>query len=530
MVGHITPAGIDRERLSTDYHYLVAQACRQLRLVDRYNRGMVTSANFEDVLYAMDLCYGQKEVEDLLKYITITDDGYVHYKELVHLVSPSTPRAKKTTAGNSIFPPDDSKLNGVKGKNRLRTAEGYIADRAPDVRLLYARWERSLLSGVQLKAELQKLGLRITADLERLISQRDHSKDMPFGKLMSAISVDDNDGRRCRYYMPGTPASDLSAVGGSYPPLSTMSLDHSQRLDDMNSDRGSVVGGNVISLRQAIVEFIDGKLSGVAFRITIKSHGIRVNAELDRTIRTHEIDNSVRFQDLAKFILSQDPSRSTTPRGGSRTQSESGGYPPSDGGGQGGQPYATNGGWETDAKPRDRRSSSLGPSAAVSGMAPPPWATGGDQQPQQQKMRSKSTSRAQGNHGNIVRWVEPQMVRSEPLVERRLREVDDCFNWDTSVQNGSRIKSEEDTRNEEKLFRGGYGKKLFASHQASSDQAPWGRVTDNAPHIRQKANLAVPFGTDKDCFGKPEDAGTDEYRTRGKSGPLGLGSASAGRV
>ena len=39
-----------------------------------------------------------------MKYCTVTDDGYVHYKDLHHVLWPEQPRAKQSSMKNTIYP------------------------------------------------------------------------------------------------------------------------------------------------------------------------------------------------------------------------------------------------------------------------------------------------------------------------------------------------------------------------------------------------------------------------------------------
>lgn len=230
----------------------------------------------------------------------------------------------------------------------------------------------------------------------------------------------------------------------------------------------------------------------------------------------HECDNSVRFQDLARELLRRDPNtRNATPPG-SRQSSEAGYLVPGMGreaenGRKGSEDqgsrkhFATNGGRSESCGVQARPSSAPGDGYS-SQVKSTPWATSDQVDVPQQRVRPKSTSRAQGHHGNITRWAEYSEHRKPQIMERPLREVDDCFNWDTS----------ENSQAKDAETRFAYGKKLFMQQPHAGEHAPYGRHTDCNTLTSKKVALPVPFGTDKDCFGRPEEAGTDEYRTRGK--------------
>lgn len=217
-----------------DPHGLLAAACQQFVQVDTYHRGLITAAAFSKALAALGLRYGEPKVDEILQYCTITKDGYVHYKELLHLVSPATPRAKGSSAKEMIFPAEQ---NAAASSHPSQVSPGSAP--AEDIRRIYARWDRGQISNEGLKEGIRQLGVAVAPELERLLLVYGPSRGMPFGKLMSALQIDTVDGRRGRRPWQETEVED-----------------------DLRSEDGL----QAPALRQVMCDFLDGRTPAVTFR------------------------------------------------------------------------------------------------------------------------------------------------------------------------------------------------------------------------------------------------------------------------
>merc|ERR1740138_2046656 len=98
---------LDQARLRTDPEYLAAKACEKFKENDRYHNGLLTAKAFSQALDDLGLRYGQKEVEEIMQYCVVTDDGYVHYKDLIYHCAPEMPRAKQSSMKATIWPEED---------------------------------------------------------------------------------------------------------------------------------------------------------------------------------------------------------------------------------------------------------------------------------------------------------------------------------------------------------------------------------------------------------------------------------------
>jgi len=585
---------IDHSRLLRDPEYLLQAVAAQFQKVDTYHRGLITSSNFSKALESLGLRYGQPEVEDVLRYCTVTDDGYVHYKELLHIVAPGTPRAKQSTMKGTIYPPTNDLSPSEPSASEAgpaRERDGFFASRTEDIRKVFSKWERGYISDHQFKEVLRNLGIPLTEELDRLFVTYGPARTMPFSKLMYALQIESNDGRRARNAL-GVPAAPSRLGAGA--PTAWGSRQHSEMRYHGESGSASVASQSEVSshtvppsglddlstphsLRQAICDFVDGNIPAVTFRVHLQRFDVPLTPQLDKLIRTHESDNSVRFQDLARLMLRQESDRSSgggaaTPRNsaagsvqGSVRTAQNGEAmqapgsrdnrqmfaPPSRAsytssvrsGASSAVPYAAGGNWSEDGRSVASQSecSRRPPSATGSSSRglEPPWATGQSQsrgqaqrnsqdvrhlhssnhserpQPSQSSQRSypserqpraNSASRAQGHHGDILGWNGPASEESAHIRGRRQVYAPSRDNQPSSFlqwQDSNNVAT--DPRS---------GKRLYGGRISASDFAPFGRSTDvheggDGPHV-----LSSPFGTDQDLhLRRPEDAGTDEYRS-----------------
>lgn len=302
---------IDRARLRRDPEYLAHAICEKFKQVDTYHRGLITAAAFNRALQELGLRCGQKEVDRVLQFCVITDDGYVHYKELMLHLAPEQPRAKQSSAKGTIFPEERPKsrsgrMDDANSKAHSKVSSSnhrstFTAERMEDLQHAYARWDRGQLTNEAFKVEIRGLGLTIPKELERLLVMHDMSRNMTFGQLMSAMQIDENDGRRARSHYA---QSDTDTSAGYSAPSEDPRFAVRPR-SELSSWSSEIIGDNR-ALRQAICDFVDGNIPAPAFRRLLHQCGVTVTPELGRLINRHENAGCVKFQEFTRHILRQD--------------------------------------------------------------------------------------------------------------------------------------------------------------------------------------------------------------------------------
>lgn len=316
---------MEKGRLRTDMEYLANRVCEEFRKYDTFRRGMITAAAFSRALDDLGLRYGQQEVDSIMQYCTITDDGYVHYKELYRKLAPGTPRAKQSQAGDAIFPPDDegrdnssvasSHQNGhpfqqetLKPYGDMRTEFSPMEIDTEKVRHLYARWDRGLLTDAEFKSELYyQLGIEGNDEVERLLSVYGPSRNLSFGKLMHALQIDDFTNRKCR-----NPTAFAMTQGGRSKPNSRGTSDGKPRNpvnwdDGQGSSQKEQVETRADRIHRVLCAFVDGVTPSVVFRAQLQQCSVAITEEIDRLIRKHESGNSTQYRDYARVIFRNEP-------------------------------------------------------------------------------------------------------------------------------------------------------------------------------------------------------------------------------
>ncbi|CAE6969410.1 unnamed protein product [Symbiodinium sp. CCMP2592] len=521
---------IDRGRFLRDREYLLHAVCAEFQKVDTYHRGLITSSNFAKALASLGLQYGQPEVDDLLQYCQVTDDGYVHYKELSAFLSPQQPRAKQSSLKQTLYPAE------VAAPLPQDQHHGFFVARTEDIRKVYSLWERGRISNDQFKDGLQSAGAPspLPEELDRLLVTYGPARSLPFSKLMYALQIDANDGRRARNVL-GVPPAVFSesrragAAGGAPselrfhgsclgPPSSTASL-----CDEL---------ANPGSLRQALSDFVDGLIPAVTFRLQLQRFGVALTPELEKRIRTHESDSSVRFQDFARLLLRQESQLAreydAAPASTPGTQRSGATTPRSDAPSRPGGPLAPTAGAPRSAAPRgypvtppyyEPEEPQRSIDTELAGRAPPgpavlkpPYALT-DVEPGQRPGESQPAARlrpAVGGHGDILGWTQAEAEDRAPSRSRRVpgqkarqgAPASSFLQWPMQVQ-------------QEAVERP--GRRLYGRAASASESAPFGRSCDvssaGAGSASARKAGAAPFGTDRDLqLRRPEDAGTDEYR------------------
>lgn len=490
-----------RSKATSDRNLLQA-ACHEFQKVDTYHRGLITSANFAKALGTLGLKYGQPEVDEILEYCTVTDDGYVHYKELHNSLSPDQPRAKQSSMKTTIYPSEASEMMASSGERN-----GFYVAKTEDIRKVFALWERGRISSEQFKEALQRCGAPMTAELDRLLLMYGPARSMPFSKLMYALQIDANDGRRARnaHGVAATPFDQAPMPGAGAATVQLQS--EQQRFHQSTSSRQEKMEkrsdlANPSSLRQVICDFVDGHIPAVTFRMQLQRFGVALTQDLDKMIRTHEGDSSVRFQDFARVLLRQDktsaPSGSVTPSGYRSVTPRSDAMFARSGGSsvRSSLPFASGGQWDDQLpEPQPSQRPSVVPVVPVA----PPYATQEDAS-ELRRPPAASTSRAQGHHGDILGWNQAPL-REEQKGPTGRRHV--------TASSGQSFLQWAESQDEEQRP----GRRLYGQAASASESAPYGRSSDVSQHVCDPRMPAAPFGTDQDLrLRRPEDAGTDEYR------------------
>eukprot|EP00920_Eleutheroschizon_duboscqi_P033805 GHVT01081166.1.p1 GENE.GHVT01081166.1~~GHVT01081166.1.p1 ORF type:complete len:716 (+),score=74.52 GHVT01081166.1:1726-3873(+) len=248
--------------------------CDRLLCCDRYKRGMVTVSSFHEVLQKLDLAWGSPEVDMIMRYCLVTEDGFVHYKTLmlefgrtrgVGILSggdssyrrPKDSLHCRDNVAEALYPKEEvfeddlAKRDDYQGQMTkiarsgigateaiAMTAASSVPHPAVSKRLLgwtpemtarmqrlYRRWDRCGLRDHQFIEALEELGVEVSVELRRALATFGPSRTLSFAQFMQTLHLTDfySPSRRSRDAHP-----DIRDLPDSetYPPCNSTCLRH----------------------------------------------------------------------------------------------------------------------------------------------------------------------------------------------------------------------------------------------------------------------------------------------------------------
>eukprot|EP00928_Gymnodinium_smaydae_P060564 TRINITY_DN4425_c0_g4_i1.p1 TRINITY_DN4425_c0_g4~~TRINITY_DN4425_c0_g4_i1.p1 ORF type:complete len:675 (+),score=135.74 TRINITY_DN4425_c0_g4_i1:53-2026(+) len=341
-----------RQRLLVDHDRLLRAACSKLKKADRNQTGLLSMSRFEDALRELGVHCGGREFDDLLAACRTTHDGYVNVRDLMELVSTPSRRRREALATRDLIARLEEPSEALPARCYTRErADGpsFLQERMQEIRAIFNKWSMFGLTDMQLKAQLQAIGFPPTDLLEDVLRTCGGGRELRFSRFLQAIQADDNDGRKCRNMTPRSvspaPSTSFSSSAprvrpNTPPPLYGRAQAEAERsFPDESSWDGPPPHSDAVTakVRQAIEDFIDGRMAGPAFRHALGRLGVVLTRELERRIAHHERSSSGEFSVLLRLCLPQ----GNEPLGDSASVRDQ-------------RPFASGGGWEPYRRDRYR--------------------------------------------------------------------------------------------------------------------------------------------------------------------------------
>lgn len=304
---------------STDPFLLRMQICEELKKHDKYRRGMISAASFSESLEALGLRFGHDRVTDILRFCTITEDGYVHYKDLIKHTSPEEPKAKTMTP-NTVFPSTNDYNTaeideGVDelGAHNPAAAREFISQKTAGIQRLYSRWDRGLISTQDFVDGLKSMQIPLSREFDKVMQIHAPSRNLNFAQLMSALQIEDFMYRKARQPIM-SPLIDDPSAKSSRPSSVRNPVTWSQHegtnpfqapthrsltVPEQNLERGEKRD----RAQRMICDFCDGITNSTVFVAQLEALDVPISMEIKRLIRLHDSGNNTRFKDFAALIL-----------------------------------------------------------------------------------------------------------------------------------------------------------------------------------------------------------------------------------
>jgi len=299
---------------------LLKVVCEEFRVHDKYQRGIISSSAFARVFSDLNLEYGGAEADVIMKYVTVTNDGFVHYKTLMQQVAP-----KHTAAGSSIDKAISPELEPQVEVEPLRydarnvslmnptQRRQFIIDRTEAIRKIYSEWDRGSVDNLGFKRRLTEIGIPISEELHRIIDLHDNSRALSFGKVIQALQIGDYMQHKARDPEALTTWSPLPRMHrAQIAPRNPVSWqDPVEARPGDAIDDGSLrhyisraQDGDVLAeLKAVICAYMVGSIPTVEFVAHLDRHGVPITQELQRLLRQQQCDNRATFRDYVKAIF-----------------------------------------------------------------------------------------------------------------------------------------------------------------------------------------------------------------------------------
>lgn len=334
---------LERQHLfRTDNRFLLNTVAQELRKHDALKSGLIPAAKFNDVLEDLGLRYGSPEIDLILRFCTVTEDGYVHYKHLLLDTSPYKDTHSADSVEESLRPPNVVKQDVYTAPSQQvppRNPQNHVLtpNKSDQIRRLYCMWDKNAVRDAELLTQLRALGVPVTPEFERLMITYGPSRTLSFSQFMRALHINEYAWRKSRTpvpdpeTIPGLRCSGAQALGDRKRNPITWS-EAPIRLSDAPCPPSSMImsdevfneealKGDVYSLLQKLASnFLDGNQPSSHFRNRLQRLGLRITPELDALIRSHDSDNSGQFKDLMRLLLKSAFQRDAQESGGAESE------------------------------------------------------------------------------------------------------------------------------------------------------------------------------------------------------------------
>ncbi|CEM11795.1 unnamed protein product [Vitrella brassicaformis CCMP3155] len=331
-----------RERLhrfKTHPSSIATVLCSALKEHDKHHRGLVSASAFSRTLHNLGLKFGSAEVDGIMEQCVVTEDGYVHYKPLLDAVRPEKPMAARSSARDAISPVylDEADvfdrtsppLQGCAPPDLDMTHPAAIrflvAAKSPDIRKIFAVWDRGAIDDATFRAKVEELGVPVTQEFDRLLTIYGPSRALSYGKVMAALQINDVTERKTRSnaadvvgqpspprYRPQTSFKDpitwqndtyFQNLKSGRRIYNKAMLQPSPRVPYGVKDQSPIPSAaDHEAVTKRVADFVDGVISAIVFRTELQRLGVTVTPPLEQLIRQHDLHQSVPFRDFMRVL------------------------------------------------------------------------------------------------------------------------------------------------------------------------------------------------------------------------------------
>jgi hypothetical protein len=298
---------------------LLKVVCEEFRAYDKYHNGIISSSAFARVFSDLQLDYAGPEAEQVMRFVQVTNDGFVHYKALMQHITPKH-TAARSSIEHAIAPQVEPLLevDGLRADARevdiMTPTERrqFIIDRTDAIRRIYTEWDRGSLNNDMFKQRITEIGIPISDELHRIIDANNSTRSLSFSKVIQALQIGDymlhksRDPEALTNWAP-QPTFHRANVAPRNP-VSWQDVDAPPgHAVDSGSLRHYISqahnGDQLADLKAVICAYMVGSIPTVEFVAHLDRHDIPMTQELQRLLRQQQCDNRATFRDYVKAIF-----------------------------------------------------------------------------------------------------------------------------------------------------------------------------------------------------------------------------------
>lgn len=307
-----------------DFDLLMIKICNELKKRDKTKNGLILYHSFIEVMDLLQIEYGTRTMDYLMKNCFVTEDGFVNYKKLLLLHDPN-----RNNRNNSDYVSESMNPKSVYLQDAYEECEDCLKAKNEIIRKLYSQWDKCLLQDMEFVNKLKTANVNITPEFLRVLALYGPSRSLKFGEVMKALYINTND-RKCRTNVLSNSKDysssvffDENAKCFQEPHRNPITWNDSSNIevnilfDDVDiisrylshnsnneKEKKEILSKEFIdtTINKIIKLYIGNNLNEKTLRTFLQKLNITISTELINLIKQHESDNNGKFKDFVTAI------------------------------------------------------------------------------------------------------------------------------------------------------------------------------------------------------------------------------------
>ncbi|CRG93694.1 conserved Plasmodium protein, unknown function [Plasmodium gallinaceum] len=308
-----------------NFQVLIKQICNELKKRDKNKNGLMLYNSFIEVMDMFQIEYGSHIIDYLMKHCSVTEDGFVNYKNLLLIHDPS-----KTVRNNSECIAESINPKFIHVQDKCEDIDKSMQKKNEIIRKLYAQWDKCLLKDEEFKNKLIEANIDITPEFERALYLYGPSRSLSFANVMKTLYINNCRNRKNRNNFINKIKDekwrklnvDENTQCFQEPNRNPIAWEEPNIIDAdnlienveviskyLNGEENFNLNKEIISkdffnntVKNLIKNYIANKISEKEFYLYLSKLNISITQELNNLIKYHESDSNGKFKDFATII------------------------------------------------------------------------------------------------------------------------------------------------------------------------------------------------------------------------------------